>query len=90
VTLCEWFGTLSRRVRTRAGMAIYVWDAYARTPARWLPEQIMPSCDHCGSHVSERFARVFSDEHGRLNACPSCSANAGIAEVARRRTRNNA
>ncbi|GAB3707920.1 hypothetical protein GCM10028858_27480 [Halorubrum pallidum] len=22
----------------------------------------MPRCDHCGSHVSDRFARVFADE----------------------------
>ncbi|WP_449329019.1 DUF7563 family protein [Salinigranum salinum] len=48
----------------------------------------MPTCDHCGSHVSERFARVFADEVGRVLACPNCSANAGIAEVARNRTRN--
>ncbi|SFR33599.1 DUF7563 family protein [Halogeometricum limi] len=47
----------------------------------------MPTCDHCGSHVSERFARVFTDGEGRLLACPNCSANAGIAEVARQRTR---
>jgi len=47
----------------------------------------MPRCDHCGSHVSDRFARVFADEHGDLNACPECSANAGIAEVSRERTR---
>ncbi|WP_449272223.1 DUF7563 family protein [Halorussus halobius] len=46
----------------------------------------MPECDHCGSHVSDKFARVFADEGGRLKACPSCSANAGIAEVARERT----
>jgi hypothetical protein len=45
-------------------------------------------CDHCGSHVSERFARVFADERGQVMACPSCSANAGIAEVARQRARN--
>jgi hypothetical protein len=45
----------------------------------------MPRCDNCGSHISDRFARVFSDEHGRLLACPSCSANAGIAEAARER-----
>jgi hypothetical protein len=45
----------------------------------------MPECDHCGAHVSERFARVFADEHGQIRACPSCSANAGIAEVARQR-----
>ncbi|MFB6195979.1 MAG: hypothetical protein ABEI80_07385 [Haloplanus sp.] len=48
----------------------------------------MARCDHCGSHVSERFERVFADASGRLRACPSCSANAGIAEVSRRRTRN--
>ncbi|WP_449272242.1 DUF7563 family protein [Haloprofundus halophilus] len=48
----------------------------------------MPTCDHCGSHVSERFARVFADEYGRLMACPACSANAGIADVARHRARN--
>jgi hypothetical protein len=45
----------------------------------------MARCNHCESHVSERFARVFSDEHGDLHACPSCSANAGIAEVSRDR-----
>jgi len=45
----------------------------------------MPTCDHCGEHVSERFARVFENEDGDLLACPGCSANAGIAEVARRR-----
>jgi hypothetical protein len=48
----------------------------------------MPECDHCGGHVSERFARVFTNERGELLACPDCSANAGIAEVARRRVRN--
>jgi hypothetical protein len=47
----------------------------------------MSECDHCGAHVSERFARVFSDEYGDIYACPSCSANAGIAEVARQRAR---
>ncbi|MFB6301828.1 MAG: hypothetical protein ABEH78_03040 [Haloferacaceae archaeon] len=46
----------------------------------------MPTCDHCGSHVSERFERVFADERGRVLACPGCSANAGIVEVARNRT----
>jgi hypothetical protein len=46
----------------------------------------MPTCDHCGEHVSERFARVFAADDGWLHACPNCSANAGIAEVARQRT----
>ena len=45
----------------------------------------MPTCHHCGAHVSDQFARVFADESGRVHACPSCSANAGIAEVARER-----
>ncbi|MDR5672652.1 hypothetical protein RH858_05760 [Halalkaliarchaeum sp. AArc-GB] len=48
----------------------------------------MATCDHCGSHVSEQFARVFADGQGQLNACPACSANAGIAEVARHRARS--
>lgn len=42
----------------------------------------MPHCDHCGSHVSDGFARVFADESGRIHACLECSANAGIAGVA--------
>jgi hypothetical protein len=47
--------------------------------------RIMPRCDHCDAHVSDRFARVFADEHGQVRACPNCSANAGIAEVSRER-----
>lgn len=47
----------------------------------------MPTCDHCDGHVSDRFARVFADEFGRVLACPACSANAGIAEVAKQRAR---
>jgi len=39
------------------------------------------------AHVSERFARVFADEHGEIHACVSCSANAGIAEAAKERAR---
>ena len=45
----------------------------------------MPKCDHCGAHVSERFARVFADKGGEVHACPTCSANSGIAEVSRER-----
>jgi len=47
----------------------------------------MPTCDHCSAHVSERFVRVFADADGQVRACPDCSANAGIAEVARERAR---
>ena len=50
------------------------------------PVNTMATCDHCGSHVSEQFVRVFADENGQIRACPSCSANAGIAEAARQRT----
>jgi predicted RNA-binding Zn-ribbon protein involved in translation (DUF1610 family) len=57
-------------------------DAGIRSPVNTMSE-----CNHCGAHVSERFARVFADEHGDIYACPSCSANAGIAEVARQRAR---
>jgi len=42
----------------------------------------MPTCDHCESHVSERFARVFETDGGRIEACPNCASNAGIAEQA--------
>ncbi|MFB6165758.1 MAG: hypothetical protein ABEJ31_11420 [Haloarculaceae archaeon] len=45
----------------------------------------MAVCDHCGTHVSEQFARVFGDAGGTVRACPDCSANAGIAEVVRQR-----
>jgi hypothetical protein len=48
---------------------------------------VMPECDYCSAHVSERFARVFRDEEGRIRACPNCSANAGISEAARQRAR---
>ena len=41
----------------------------------------MPNCDHCDAHVSDRFARVFADENGRVRACPNCSANAGTAHT---------
>ncbi|WP_204357337.1 DUF7563 family protein [Halogeometricum borinquense] len=46
----------------------------------------MATCDHCSTHVSERFVRVFADDSGAVRACPNCSANAGIAEVMRERT----
>jgi hypothetical protein len=54
-------------------------------PAEEAGPKQMPECNHCGAHVSDRFARVFADERGDIRACPSCSANAGIAEAAKRR-----
>ncbi|MFC5973871.1 hypothetical protein ACFPYI_21315 [Halomarina salina] len=45
----------------------------------------MPQCTHCSGHISQRFMTVFGDENSQVYACPNCSANAGIAEVARLR-----
>lgn len=53
-------------------------------------DRTMPECDNCGSHVSERFVRVFADTDGRLEACPNCSSNAGIAQSSLERARGNA
>ncbi|WP_192918519.1 DUF7563 family protein [Salinigranum salinum] len=47
----------------------------------------MPACDHCGRHVSDRFARVFADAFGEIHACPSCAPNDGIAQIASQRAR---
>lgn len=44
----------------------------------------MPQCKNCGSHVSSSFQEVLSADD-KVYACPSCSANAGIAEVSERR-----
>lgn len=41
----------------------------------------MPECQNCKNHISDDFHRVFSDDNGDVNACPNCSAQAGIAEV---------
>jgi len=62
----------------------YQPGVYRRVPAHSRQRE-MPTCNHCNAHVSDQFARVFADETGRVHACPSCSANAGIAEVARER-----
>jgi len=64
--------------------SFYPGNGYVRVPATSRRKR-MPTCDHCGAHVSDQFARVFADETGGIHACPSCSANAGIAEVARER-----
>jgi hypothetical protein len=47
----------------------------------------MDSCDHCNSPVSAQFVRVFAVDSGEVLACPNCTANVGIAEVAMRRAR---
>jgi len=50
-------------------------------------ERTMTSCDHCGAHVSDQFARVFGNGGGQVLACPNCSANAGIAKAVLERDR---
>ncbi|WP_424020188.1 DUF7563 family protein [Haloferax sp. Atlit-48N] len=46
----------------------------------------MSVCDNCAQHISERFKRVFSDETGRVRACPGCATKAGIAQSSRERS----
>lgn len=41
----------------------------------------MSKCQNCGSHVSDDFYRVFSDDEGQVRACPNCAPNSGIAET---------
>ncbi len=43
------------------------------------------SCDYCGEHVSNDFARVFSYNDGKVGACTDCAPNNGIEETARER-----
>jgi hypothetical protein len=49
----------------------------------------MQTCDYCGSSVSDGFVRVFALDTGEVLACPNCTANVGIAEVATRRARES-
>jgi len=32
----------------------------------------MTHCQNCGSHVTERYARVLGDNNDDVHACPSC------------------
>jgi hypothetical protein len=41
--------------------------------------------EHAGEPFGDVAAAVIADPEGQILACPSCSANAGIAEAARRR-----
>jgi len=46
-------------------------------------------CELLRAHVSDRFARVFSDARAAgYTRVSNCSANAGIAEVAKERAQN--
>ena len=33
-----------------------------------------PECQHCGAHVSERYARVYGDEDGVVHRCLHCES----------------
>ena len=46
----------------------------------------MPTCNHCHSHVSDAFARVFADSSGRVRACLNCSTHANVARETRARS----
>ncbi|UIP01521.1 hypothetical protein Hbl1158_15405 (plasmid) [Halobaculum sp. CBA1158] len=40
----------------------------------------MPECVTCGSHVTERFARVFGDNRDVVRRCIACSRAADLDE----------
>ncbi len=48
----------------------------------------MPTCNHCGGHISDDFRRVFSNRDGEVYACHSCSPTSGIAEKSQIRSRS--
>ena len=37
-----------------------------------------PECQNCGTHVSERFARVMGDENNIVHACPQCDSEGAL------------
>ncbi|WP_254271080.1 DUF7563 family protein [Haloarcula marina] len=36
----------------------------------------MPSCDHCGAHVSPTYYRTRKGNDGDLHGCPNCTSPA--------------
>ena len=44
---------------------------------------------HCGSHVSDRFDRVFADDGGHLAARSDRASRAGTAATTRGRARSD-
>ncbi|MXR40354.1 hypothetical protein GRX01_03155 [Halobaculum sp. WSA2] len=40
----------------------------------------MPECVTCGTHVTERFARVFGDNRNVVRRCMDCSRAADLDE----------
>ncbi|MHC3439215.1 DUF7563 family protein [Natrialbaceae archaeon A-gly3] len=41
------------------------------TTAPW-PSADQTTCRHCGSHVTDRFRRVFGDSNDVVHRCPNC------------------
>jgi len=46
-----------------------------------------PTCNNCGSHVTERFARVMGDRENTAHACLNCTDKAKISYAANGRER---
>lgn len=42
----------------------------------------MATCENCGGHVTERYARVFGGNSGELHGCPACRSNSDMMEGA--------
>lgn len=40
----------------------------------------MVECQHCGSEVTEQFARVFGDNEGTVHRCRCCDSSVRLAE----------
>lgn len=51
----------------------------------------MPTCKHCGNHVTKRYARVFAPEDiendGEVRACPECTKLRDGADIRQARSR---
>ncbi|ARS91396.1 DUF7563 family protein [Natrarchaeobaculum aegyptiacum] len=37
------------------------------------------TCQHCGAHVTEQFARVFGDDRDRAHRCGECDSYARLS-----------
>ncbi|WP_089789667.1 DUF7563 family protein [Natronobacterium haloterrestre] len=44
------------------------------TVAPWPSTGTDSRCQHCDSHVTDRFARVFGDDRDRAHRCPECDS----------------
>lgn len=45
-------------------------------------------CDNCGAPVSDKFARVVSDIHGEVHACPECTRRGNVGLAIKKRIQN--